>query len=234
MVICECGCGIEIPAEHVFRFRPPYYLGGHAPSPMCACGCGEALPWAANRRYSKARYIRGHDKRRAVEPALCACGCGAATTIHHGRARKYITGHNMRGSTRAHTDATREKIRAARAKQQNVSGITPHGMSNTPTYRSWITMHWRCYDPRDASWISYGRRGITVCQRWNRYEGGSFLNFLEDMGERPDGMTLDRINGDGNYEPSNCRWATLAEQAANRPADNGWNKRRANHAAPSD
>lgn len=79
----------------------------------------------------------------------------------------------------------------------------------------------RCDDPRNASYRRYGAKGIRVCDRW--YD---FMAFVADMGMRPEGKTLDRIDGDKGYEPGNCRWATRAEQNANRRDPGGWIKRR--------
>lgn len=81
----------------------------------------------------------------------------------------------------------------------------------SPSYRSWVSMIQRCTNPKAAMWQYYGGRGIEVCARWK-----DFANFLADMGERPSGKTLDRINGSLGYEPGNCRWATPKEQAKNR------------------
>jgi hypothetical protein len=89
--------------------------------------------------------------------------------------------------------------------------LQDHGMHKTPTYRSWADMLNRCENPRHKSYKDYGGRGIKVCNRWTW-----FLNFLNDMGIKPEGKSLDRIDNDGNYEPSNCRWATPKEQSHNR------------------
>lgn len=85
-------------------------------------------------------------------------------------------------------------------------------MSNrrTVTYQTWFGMKARCLNPRHTFYANYGSRGITVCERWLAFD-----NFLTDMGERPEGMTLDRIETDGNYEPSNCRWASRHDQNNN-------------------
>lgn len=87
-------------------------------------------------------------------------------------------------------------------------GVT-HGKSNTPTYRSWAAMKDRCSNKKDKN---YGGRGIKVCDRWSE----SFENFYEDMGERPEGYTLDRIDSNNDYKPSNCRWSSNTEQAVNK------------------
>lgn len=87
----------------------------------------------------------------------------------------------------------------------------PNGKRD-PTYVVWFTMKERCLLPTHNMYPKYGGAGITVCERWLRFE-----NFLADMGERPPGKTLDRYpDGKGNYEPGNCRWATPKEQARNR------------------
>lgn len=87
------------------------------------------------------------------------------------------------------------------------------GKKNSPTFLSYQAMLRRCYHADGYhAFKDYGGRGITVCDRWRK----SFINFLEDMGLRPNGTTLDRLDRNGNYEPSNCRWATAIQQASNR------------------
>lgn len=85
--------------------------------------------------------------------------------------------------------------------------MTRHGMTATPTWVSWRCMLSRCYNPHNTAYARYGGTGIRVCERWL-----TFANFFEDMGTRPAGTTLDRLNADGNYEPGNLRWATIEQQ----------------------
>lgn len=80
----------------------------------------------------------------------------------------------------------------------------------SPTYNTWLGMRERCYNPHNVRYALYGARGIRVCTAWQ-----TFSNFLADMGEKPVGYTLDRINPDEDYFPENCRWATYTEQNLN-------------------
>ena len=93
--------------------------------------------------------------------------------------------------------------------------MTHHGHSRrgqrTATYETWRSMRQRCWNPRHLHFAEYGGRGITIDERWWTFRG-----FLADMGERPAGTTLDRLDKDGPYAPGNCRWATPSEQNRNR------------------
>ena len=191
---------------------------------------GEHHSEETKRRISESR--RRQSGRQFDEPLqaqFCACGCGeyAAVDERRNRVSKYLSGHNSRVAHpmagRKHTDEARAKIKAKRAVQAPTRSVrTPSERSHYSTWQSWRSMLWRVDDPRNASYPQYGGRGVTVCESWRSFEA-----FLSDMGPRPEGRTLDRIDGDGNYEPGNCRWATREEQNANRR--DPWVTRRARY-----
>lgn len=98
-----------------------------------------------------------------------------------------------------------------------VNPAQTHKMSNTKRYGQWLTMKYRCINPKSTEYHRYGGRGIKICERWLKFE-----NFWEDMGSTyKSGLTIERINTNGNYEPSNCKWATYDEQSRNK-RNNHW------------
>ena len=127
----------------------------------------------------------------------CVCDCGAVVMTTVGRLRA--------GNTKSCGCLQKAKAREARLRGAR------HNMSATPTYNSWKSMVARCTNPLATDFHLYGGRGVGICAEWLRFDG-----FFADMGNRPEGKTLDRINPSGNYEAENCRWATPAEQAANK------------------
>lgn len=124
----------------------------------------------------------------------CLCDCGSLANVKAQQLRR--SGTKSCGCYR---------------RENSASMRTTHGMTRSPTYLTWVSMLQRCENPEATGYEYYGERGIQVCENWHAFEG-----FLADMGERPDGLTLDRLDPEGNYEKDNCRWATWKQQAETR------------------
>ena len=142
-------------------------------------------------KFAKLTVLKRSEKRRSTGTLWdCLCDCGNHTVVD---SLKLRTGHT----------------KTCGCGKYFGLGRSTHGMSNkTRTYRTWKEMRNRCRNPNATQYKWYGGRGIKICDRWSNFE-----LFLEDMGERPEGRTLDRIDSDGNYCKANCKWSTAKEQA---------------------
>lgn len=180
----------------------------------CVCICGkESLIWPHNlsnssqcrtcknkkyidemigRKFGKLAVISfSHSDRHMI--FLCKCECGT---------ERLCTGIDLR----------KNRINRCKKCSDNFSPLNKrHGMSLTTVYKVWASMIQRCNNKNHKAYKSYGGRGISICERWLKFD-----NFYEDMGEQPKGLQIDRIDNDGDYEPNNCRWVTPKANSNNR------------------
>lgn len=128
---------------------------------------------------------------------VCRCACGNE--------------HEARGALLKNGEVQSCGCLLRESAAQNGRAKRTHGMTGSRTYSCWVNMKTRCLNEKNEKFKDYGGRGITICERWMQ-----FALFLEDMGEAPPGMTIERDNVDGNYDPGNCIWATQKTQQNNR------------------
>lgn len=156
-----------------------------------------------NEKYGRLLVV-ARDLSKSRVSWVCRCDCGTVLSVD--------AANLARGNT-ASCGCLRREVTIARSIDQAKHGHTRQ-RTQSREWKSWQAMLHRCLNPHANGYRLYGGRGIAVCAQWQGKDG--FSQFYKDMGKRPAGHSLDRIDPDGHYEPSNCRWATAAQQAQNR------------------
>lgn len=164
--------------------------GNHSRKPLLELMAGQT-------RFGLLTYVSEGPDRKATRRAIFRCDCGTVKPmgLNHILSGKVVSC-------------------GCEAQKRSRSRFTTHGEYRSAEYRSWNAMMQRCHNENNDNYPDYGGRGISVCKQWHGPLG--VKRFIAYMGKRPDGMTLDRINNDGNYEPGNVRWATPTTQMNNR------------------
>lgn len=205
---CDCGSAVDVVGIRL------------SVNGTKSCGCVQrekaAQQGAASKkdrtgeRVGRLTILREAPRKPSERPRwVCICECGneivaSGSSLHPGGTMSCGCLQSERTS-----EANRRRIKHGHARENGKGG-----RATSPEYRSWKAMLERCRNSNAPNWHLYGGRGIAVCERWRGSDG--FVHFLADMGSRPQGTSLDRINNDGDYEPGNCRWATATEQSSNR------------------
>lgn len=151
--------------------------------------------------YGRLHVLKEAGRQGSFVTWKCKCDCGSEVIV---------SGNHLRSGHTKSCGCLAKELKSKRALGKNHPNYK-HGGAGTPEYITWWGMMARCYRPDSSSYKYYGAKGIIVCERWHCFE-----HFLKDMGRRPEGLTLDRENQNGDYEPSNCRWSTLETQSGNR------------------
>lgn len=184
---CRCDCGaVCVATANNIRVGQ---------TSCAACAIAARREDLTGQKFTRLTVIRPVPKTKGRVAWECLCDCG---NVHFSSALHLKNGHTQSCG--------------CLAKERSSEANTTHGLSGHPAYDVWVAMCQRCTNPNNPWFHRYGGRGIKVCERWQ-----SSSAFLEDMlSTWAKGLTLDRIDNDGDYEPGNCRWVTQAEQMSNR------------------